>query len=70
MLIDKKVDLVLSGHDHVYQRSHQVGLGASCSGLVPAKFSAKCLTNVDSSMEQGAGTVFAPSASAVSDSTT
>ena len=58
MLIDKKVDLVLSGHDHVYQRSHQVGLGGGCSELVPAKFSATCLTNKGGSMEQGAGTVF------------
>jgi hypothetical protein len=58
MLIDKKVDLVLSGHDHVYQRTHQVGLGGSCSELVPANFSATCLTDKDGSMEQGAGTVF------------
>ena len=28
MLIEKKVDLVLSGHDHVYQRTHQLGTGA------------------------------------------
>jgi hypothetical protein len=58
MLIDKKVDLVLSGHDHIYQRSHQVGLNGSCSELVPAKFSAPCLTDKDGSMEQGSGTVF------------
>ena len=59
MLIDKKVDLVLSGHDHVYQRSHQLATGTSCRGLVPASFSANCLADVDSSMVQGAGTVFA-----------
>jgi hypothetical protein len=58
MLIDKKVDLVLSGHDHVYQRSHQVGLNGRCTELVPAKFSAPCLTDKDGSMEQGSGTVF------------
>lgn len=58
MLIEKKVDLVLSGHDHVYQRSHQVGLNGLCSELIPAKFSAPCLTDKDGSMEQGSGTVF------------
>ena len=58
MLIEKKVDLVLSGHDHIYQRSHQVELNGRCSELVPAKFSAPCLTDKDGSMEQGSGTVF------------
>ncbi len=59
MLIEKKVDLVLSGHDHVYQRSHQLGTGARCPGLAAASFSANCLSDSDASMEQGAGTVFA-----------
>ncbi|MET4097347.1 metallophosphoesterase [Arthrobacter sp. UYCu712] len=58
MLIEKKVDLVLSGHDHVYQRSHQVGLGGRCSELVPANFSALCLTDTDGNLLQGSGTVF------------
>jgi 3',5'-cyclic AMP phosphodiesterase CpdA len=58
MLIEKKVDLVLSGHDHVYQRSHQVGLGGGCSELVPADFSAPCLTDKDDTLTQGSGTVF------------
>lgn len=59
MLIDKKVDLVLSAHDHLYQRSHQVELGASCPELVPDKFSEPCLSDKDGSMVQGQGTVFA-----------
>lgn len=58
MLIDKKVDLVLSGHDHVYQRTHQVGLNGRCAELVPATFAAPCLTDMDGTMEQGSGTVF------------
>lgn len=58
MLIDKKVDLVLSGHDHIYQRTHQVQLGANCPALVPAAFSAPCLADRDSTMVQGSGTVF------------
>jgi len=58
MLIEKKVDLVLSGHDHVYQRTHQLGLSGGCPGLVPASFSAQCLADTDNTMVQGAGTVF------------
>jgi hypothetical protein len=59
MLIEKKVDLVLSGHDHVYQRTHQLGTGAGCPGLKPATFARSCLADSDSSMVQGQGTVFA-----------
>ena len=59
MLMAKKVDLVLSGHEHHYQRTHQLGLGTSCPDLLPQAFSAGCLTDTDASMVQGAGTVFA-----------
>jgi hypothetical protein len=59
MLIEKKVDLVLSGHDHVYQRTHQLSTGASCPGLKPAAFSRGCLADSDGTMRQGQGTVFA-----------
>ncbi|WP_259678120.1 metallophosphoesterase [Arthrobacter oryzae] len=58
MLIEKKVDLVLSGHDHVYQRTYQLGVGAQCPRLEPAAFSQGCLADVDDTLEQGAGTVF------------
>ncbi len=27
LLLSKKVDLVLSGHEHIYQRSKQLGAG-------------------------------------------
>jgi hypothetical protein len=59
MLLAKKVDLVLSGDDHLYQRSHQLGLGPDCPELVPGSFSAACVTDSDPSMVNGAGTVFA-----------
>jgi hypothetical protein len=59
MLVEKQVDLVLSGHDHVYQRSHQLGSGSSCPGLKAAAFSKGCLADSDNSMVQGGGTVFA-----------
>lgn len=58
MLIEKNVDLVLSGHDHVYQRTHQLGVGAQCPRLEPDGFSSACLADDDNSMAQGSGTVF------------
>jgi hypothetical protein len=59
MLLEKKVDLVLSGDEHIYQRSHQLGLGPACPGLVPNAFAAGCVADSDSSMVKGSGTVFA-----------
>ena len=59
MLMEKKVDLVLSGHDHVYQRTHQLSTGGGCAELVPASFTSGCLADTDGSMVQGSGTVFA-----------
>lgn len=59
MLIEKKVDLVLSGHDHVYQRTHQLAAGGACQELVPASFTAGCLADTGASMARGSGTVFA-----------
>ena len=58
MLIEKKVDLVLSGHDHVYQRTHQLATSGACAELVPASFTSGCLADTDGSMVQGSGTVF------------
>jgi hypothetical protein len=59
MLMEKKADLVLTGHDHMYQRSHQLGGGLGCPALVPDSFSSGCITDSDASMVQGEGTVFA-----------
>jgi hypothetical protein len=35
MLLAKKVDLVLTGDDHLYQRTHQLEVGPACPELVP-----------------------------------
>lgn len=59
MLMAKKADLVLTAHDHNYQRTHQLGLGAACPDLTPQTFLAGCRTDSDKTMVQGAGTVFA-----------
>lgn len=61
MLMEKKVDLVLTGHNHSYQRTHQLSLGTGCTALVPGTFSEACVKDSDGSMVKGAGTVFATS---------
>ncbi|TDK26408.1 phosphohydrolase [Arthrobacter crusticola] len=59
LLISKKVDLVLSGHEHLYQRTYQIGHGDDCAEIVPDNVNEECITDTDSSLTQGPGTVFA-----------
>lgn len=58
MLVSKEVDLVLTGHEHVYQRTHQLGLGTGCPALVPGEARDACVADADASLVQGRGTVF------------
>ncbi|MGP4032918.1 metallophosphoesterase [Pseudarthrobacter sp. 1C304] len=58
MLLAKKVDLVLTGHDHIYQRTHQLALGPDCPALVPDTFSPGCITDSDDTLAKSTGTVF------------
>jgi len=53
LLISKRVDLVLQGHDHVYQRSKQL----TCA--TEGSYSATCVADdgADNAYTQGAGTV-------------
>ncbi len=51
LLIAEKVDLVLAGHDHNYQRSHQL----SC--ITVNSFNANCVSDSDNVHAAGAGTV-------------
>lgn len=59
LMLSKKVDLVLHGHEHIYQRTHQLGLRTGCTGIAPNAFDADCVADADAAMSQGAGTVFA-----------
>ncbi len=59
LLISKKVDLVLNGHEHLYQRTYQLGHGDGCAKIVPHTVDEECIADTDSSLTQGAGTVFA-----------
>ncbi|MBA3777913.1 MAG: metallophosphoesterase [Chloroflexi bacterium] len=44
LLVEKKVDLVLHGHDHVYQRSRQLSEGSGCAAVVIDEFDRDCVT--------------------------
>ncbi len=59
LLVAKRVDLVLSGHEHLYARSKQLALGESCPGIEPESYSSACVSDSDSDLTQGAGTVMA-----------
>ncbi|MET0974238.1 MAG: PKD domain-containing protein [Leifsonia sp.] len=58
LLVNKRVDLVLSGHEHLYARSKQLALSGACSAIVPGSYSAACVADGDSTLAKGAGTVF------------
>jgi hypothetical protein len=51
MLITKRVDLLLQGHEHIYERSKQL----TCARL--NSYDATCVADSDDSMVKGAGTI-------------
>ena len=59
LLIDRKVDLVLQGHDHNYQRSKQLALGPNCGAVVRNTYNPDCVVDdgTDNQYLKGAGTV-------------
>ncbi len=65
LLLERKVDLVLQGHEHGYQRTKQLGLGAGCPELEPDVYDADCVASDggdDAVFRRGAGPVFVTSA--------
>jgi len=60
MLVSKKVDLVLHGHEHSYMRTKQLRTGtAGCPTLTVGGFDPDCVVDSGNSLVAGAGTVFA-----------
>jgi hypothetical protein len=61
LLIDRRVDLVLQGHDHNYQRSKQLALGPGCPQVPINTYDAECVVNsgVTGIHQKGAGTITA-----------
>ncbi|MFC0678193.1 metallophosphoesterase [Lysobacter korlensis] len=58
LLVDSGVDLVLSAHEHIYQRTHQLQTGERCPHLPADAFEPGCLADDDAEMLAGKGTVF------------
>lgn len=59
LLVSKKVDLVLQGHDHNYQRSKQLAFNASCTMIIPNAYDAPCVNDdgADQQYPRGGGMV-------------
>jgi predicted phosphodiesterase len=60
MLLDKKVDVILQGHEHGYERSKQLTtVPKTCPVLKPepAQFDPDCVSDSDDNLVKGAGTV-------------
>jgi hypothetical protein len=43
LLLDTGVDLVVSGHEHLYQRTKPLALGRGCPTVRPGRFTAECV---------------------------
>lgn len=60
LMLAKKVDLVLAGHEHAYMRTHQLRAGVSgCTTLAVGTSDPDCISDSDDTYRAGAGTVFA-----------
>lgn len=59
LLVQKKVDLVLTGHEHLYQRTKQLSHGTGCTAITPGSYDADCVADSDATMTGGRGTVMA-----------
>ena len=61
LLLNKKVDVVTVGHEHVYSRSHQLTTttGTTCETFQLETDDANCVADTDDSYVAGAGTVLA-----------
>ncbi len=57
LLVAKKVDLVLNGHDHSYQRSKQLAHSAACPSIPLNTYVPGCVADADDTLVAGAGTV-------------
>ena len=60
LMLAKKVDLVLHGHEHSYMRTHQLRAGVTgCDALAIGTADSDCIADSDSAFTSGNGTVFA-----------
>jgi len=60
LLLNEKVDLILNAHNHNYERSHQLALGAgSCAAIQLHVFNGDCIVHngADGKYQRGSGSV-------------
>lgn len=57
LLLTKRVDLILSGHDHSYQRTKQLRTSRSCKAIAITSFDKDCVADEDDKLVRGAGSV-------------
>lgn len=59
LLVSKKVDVVLQGHEHNYQRAKQLAFNATCAAIVPNQYTAACVNDdgFDQHYPRGGGMV-------------
>ena len=59
LLVEKKVDLILHGHEHNYQRTHQLATGPGCAFVEVDAFDEDCVVDdgTDGMYRKGAGVV-------------
>lgn len=59
LLLEKKVDLILQGHDHNYQRSKQFAHSADCPSLTTASANMSCVVDdgSDNAYQKGKGPI-------------
>ena len=55
LLVAKKVDLVLQGHDHDWQRTKQFGLSSACQAVPTGRVNSTCVVNDGASGQFAAG---------------
>jgi PKD repeat protein len=60
LLLAKRVDLVLHGHEHSYARTHQLRSGVTgCTTVTVGTFDPDCVADSDNAFMAGEGSVFA-----------
>lgn len=58
LLVRSRVDLVLTGHEHLYQRTKQIRTGPGCRSVRLRRFDRDCVASSSSELSDGRGTVF------------
>jgi hypothetical protein len=59
LLLRRGVDLLLDGHNHIYERSKQLALSAACPKIPPGRYDPACVVDdgSDATYAHGAGSV-------------